>query len=199
MEDWSNEYEALMRNLVLVSQLYKMDEIPAKSLLNYWGGGYEIIYRNENGDLEYLKDYTIVFWVMDLEKEAAEIEPEGFLKYENRGEFSIIFSYRQGKFNTTVLRDVGHPRRPIVLKRPDKEYFNSHIHMNILCTIRRHMLIRMHYFCSKYKKGESISSVIWFNEGGTASILIPEKFSVEYSKFIRDVEKTRAEGKKIII
>ena len=54
-----------------------MDELTGQMLLEYWGGGYEVIYREAGNGLVYLKDYTIMFWALDLEDRDSEIRPGG--------------------------------------------------------------------------------------------------------------------------
>ena len=70
--DWSQSYEAISRNLCLIAQLHKMDEATSQMLLTYWGGGYEVIFREIGNGLTYINDYTIFFWTLDLDDENAE-------------------------------------------------------------------------------------------------------------------------------
>ena len=88
-EDWSASYEAIARSLSLIAHLHKMDELTGEILLTYWGGGYEVIYREVGDGLRYLADYTIFFWTLDLEDDEAHYLPEGFLKYERREDLSL--------------------------------------------------------------------------------------------------------------
>lgn len=190
-ENWSNSDEAIARNLCLIARLHKVDELTGKMLLDYWGGGYEVIYRKVGGGLAYLHDYTIFFWTLDLQEDNSEYQPEGFIKYERRDEFSILASDRQGVFNLKSMVDVGMPRRPITIKRPDREYFNSDIHMNIVCTRRGNTITNMYLFCHKYKSGELNPSVIILQDDNRIDIGTSEDFSREMNRFIWDSEKRR--------
>ena len=124
-EEWSLSYEAISRSLALIAQLHKMDELTSQMLLTYWGGGYEVIYRQVGNGLTYLKSYTILFWTLDLEDNNADYQPEGFVKYERRDDFSILISYRQGRgIGAGSRRSPGRPssssssRRPTFPTRP---------------------------------------------------------------------------------
>lgn len=194
-EDWSVSYEAISRNLTLISQLHKVDELTGQMLLTYWGGGYEIIYRKKGGGLSYLNDYTIIFWTLDLEDSNSDYNPEGFIKYERRDDFSVLISYRQGEFNLKGMVDVGVPRKPISIEKPDREYFNSDIHMNVVCTLRGNRMTGMYHFCHRYKSGESNPSMIFLRDDNKTEILFPVKWGREMSQFIRNSEKRR--GQKI--
>ena len=190
-ENWSNSYEAIARNLCLIARLHKMDELTGKMLLNYWGGGYEVIYRKVGGGLTYLSDYTIIFWTLDLEEENSEYQPEGFIKYERRDEFSILISHRQGVFNLKGMVDVGMPIRPITTEKPDREYLNSDIHMNVVCTRRGNTITNMYPFCHRYKSGELNPSVIILQDDNRIDIGTSEDFSREMNRFIWGLEECR--------
>ena len=190
-EDWSLSYEAISRNLALIAQLHKMDELTSQMLLTYWGGGYEVIYRQVGNGLTYLKNYTILFWTLDLEDNNADYRPEGFVKYERRDDFSVLTSYRQGVFNLKGMVDVGMPRRPISIDRPDREYLNSDVHMNVVCTLSGNRMTGMYHFCHRYKSGESNPSMIFLREDNRTEVLIPVEWGREKSQFIRDSEKRR--------
>ena len=108
---WNNSHEAIARNLTLIARMHKVDELTGQMLLKYWGGGFEMIYRDTGNGLVYLKDYTILFWTLDLEDRDSEIRPEGFIKYERREGFSVLTSHRRGVFAmkaipTSVFRGV---------------------------------------------------------------------------------------------
>ena len=195
-EEWSLSYEAISRNLALIAQLHKIDELTSQMLLTYWGGGYEVIYRQVGNGLTYLKSYTILFWTLDLEDNNADYRPEGFIKYERRDDFSILISYRQGVFNLKGMMDVGTPRRPISIERPDREYLNSDIHMNVVCTLSGNTMTGMYHFCHRYRPGESNPSMIFLREDNRTEVLIPVKWGREMSQFIRDSERHRTRNLK---
>ena len=195
-EDWSLSYEAISRNLALIAQLHKMDELTSQMLLTYWGGGYEVIYRKVGNGLTYLKDYTILFWTLDLEDNNAGYQPEGFVKYERRDDFSLLTSYRQGIFNLQGMMDVGMPREPISIDRPDREYLNSDVHMNVVCTLSGNRMTGMYHFCHRYKRGDSNPSMIFLRKDNRAEVLIPVKWGYEMSQFIRDSERRKSQNLK---
>ena len=195
-EEWSLSYEAISRHLALIAQLHKIDELTSQMLLTYWGGGYEVIYRQVGNGLTYLKSYTILFWTLDLEDNNADYRPEGFIKYERRDDFSILISYRQGVFNLKGMMDVGTPRRPISIERPDREYLNSDIHMNVVCTLSGNTMTGMYHFCHRYRPGESNPSMIFLREDNRTEVLIPVKWGREMSQFIRDSERHRTRNLK---
>ena len=128
-EEWSVSHEAVSRNLTLIAQLHKVDELTSQMLLTYWGGGYEVIYRKVGDGLTYLDDYTIFFWTLDLDDDNAGYQPEGILKYERRDDYSILLTYRQGVFDLKGMIDVGLPRAQISIEKLDREYLKlRHTH-----------------------------------------------------------------------
>ena len=46
--------------------------------------------------------------------------------------------------------DVGMPRRPITIEKPDREYLNSDVHMNVVCTRRGSAITSMYLFFHRY-------------------------------------------------
>ena len=190
-EDWSLSYEAISRNLALIAQLHKIDELTSRMLLTYWGGGYEVIYRQVGNGLAYLKDYTILFWTLDLDDNKADYRPDGFIKYERKDAYSILISYRQGLFNLKGMMDVGEPRRSISMDKPNREYLNSDVHMNVVCTVRKSRMTGMYHFCHRYKHGDSNPSMIFLREDNRVEVLSQVKWGHEMSQFIRDSEKHR--------
>ena len=187
--DWSPSYEAISRNLCLIAQLHKMDEATSQMLLTYWGGGYEVIFREIGNGLTYIDDYTIFFWTLELDDENAEYRPEGFLKYQRRDDFSILISYRQGIFNLQGMVDVGVPRTPISIEKPDREFLNSDIHMNLVCAHIGNRITGMYHFCHRYNPGKSNLSMVFLREDGKTEVLIPVKWGRDMSRFIRDSEE----------
>ena len=193
INEWSVSHEAIARNLSLIARLHKIDELTGQMLLNYWGGGYEVIYRQIGGGLTYLNEYTLLFWTLDLDDRKAEYRPEGFIKYERRDDFSILISYRQGMFNFKgmVDVDVGLPRRPILIENPDREYLNSHIHMNVVCTFSGNRMTGMYHFCHRYKRGESNLSMVFIRDDNRAEVAISSDWARDTSQFIRDSEERK--------
>ena len=169
-EEWNNSHEAIARSLTLIARMHKVDELTGQMLLEYWGGGYEVIYRETGNGLVYLKDYTIMFWALDLEDRDSEIRPEGFIKYERREDFSLLTSYRQGKFAIKAIADVGVPRRSVTIERPDREYLNSDMHMNVVCTVRGRRMTNMYPLCYRYRRGESNLSKIILGDDGQVEV-----------------------------
>ena len=196
MNEWSVSHEAIARNLSLIAQLHKIDELTGQMLLTYWGGGYEVIYRQIGGDLCYLDEYTILFWTLNLDDSDADYQPEGFIKYERREDFSILISYRQGVFNLKAMFDVGIPRRSISIEKPDREYLNSDIHMNVVCTLSGNRMTGMYHFCHRYKRGESNPTMIFLRDDSRTEVSIPVKWARDMSQFIRDSEKRRRHKRK---
>ncbi|MXW20141.1 MAG: hypothetical protein F4Z95_05000 [Gammaproteobacteria bacterium] len=190
-EDWNASHEAIAKNLALIAQLHKVDELTGRMLIGYWGGGYEVIYRQVGDGLAYLNDYTILFWTLDLEDEGSECWPEGFIKYKRRDDCSILVSYRQGEFTLKGMVDVGMRRRPLTIERPDREYLNSSIHMNVVCLVASRRLISMFHFCHLYKRGKSNPSMVFMRDDGRAEIYMPETWKREMSQFIRESERKR--------
>ena len=186
----------LRKNLSLIARLHKIDELTGQMLLTYWGGGYEVIYRQVGGGLTYLNEYTILFWTLDLNDRKAEYQPEGFIKYERRDDFSILISHRQGMFNLQGMVDVGLPRRPISIEKPDREYFNSDIHMNVVCTRSGNRVTGMYYFCHRYKRGESNPSMVFLRDDNTTEIATPVDWARDMSQFIRDSEERKRHMRK---
>lgn len=190
-EDWSPSDEAIARNLSLIAQLHKMDEATSQMLRAFWGGGYEVIFRETGNGLTYLGDYTIFFWLLDLDDKEAEYQPEGILKYQRRDAFSVLFSYRQGVFNPQGMVDVGLPKTPISIEKPDREFLNSDMHMNLVCTHIGDRITGMYHFCHRYYPGKSNPSSATLEKDGKVLIGTPKKWGHEMSRFIRDSEARR--------
>ena len=188
-KDWSAGDEAVARNLALIARLHRVDELTGQMLMGYWGGGYEVIHRQMGGGLTYLKDYTIFFWTLDLEDNGAEYQPDGFIKYERQDDFSVLLSYRRGQFNTNGMVDVGTARKPISI-RPDEEYLNSDIHMNVVCGVRGAKTTAMYFFCHRYRRGESNPSMA-FLRNGRVEVAVPVQWGRELSRFIHQKEDGR--------
>lgn len=196
-EEWNNSNEAIARNLTLIARMHKVDELTGQMLLEYWGGGYEVIYREPGNGLVYLKDYTILLWTLDLEDTNSEIWPEGFIKYERREEFSVLTSYRQGVFAMKALADVGVPQRRFTIERPDPEYLNSDMHMNVVCTVRGRRMTGFYPFCHRYRRGESNPSKIILGDDGRVEFGLSAKLGQDLMKFIRDKEgRARKRGRR---
>lgn len=196
-EEWNTNYEAIAKNLTLIARLHKVDELTGQMLIEYWGGGYEVIYREMGNGLVYLKDYTILFWTLDLEDRNSEIRPEGFIKYERREDFSILTSYRQGVFAMKAIVDVGVPRRSFTIERPDSEYLNSDMQMNVVCTVRGRRMTSMYPFCHRYKRGESNPSRIVLGDDGRTAVYLSAKLGQDLRSFIRDEERrARKRGRR---
>ena len=188
-EDWNNSHEAIARNLTLIARMHKVDELTGQMLLEYWGGGFEVIYRDTGNGLVYLKDYTILFWILDLEDRNSEIHPEGFIKYERREDFSVLTSHRQGVFAMKAIPDVGVLRGSVTIERPDREYFNSDMQMNVVCTVRGRRITNMYPLCYRYKRGESNPSKIILDDDGRVKIGLSAELEPELRSFIRDNER----------
>lgn len=187
-EDWNNSHEAIARNLTLIARMHKKDELTGQMLLEYWGGGFEVIYRDTGNGLVYLKDYTILFWMLDLEDRNAEIRPEGFIKYERREDFSVLAFHRQGVFAVKAIPDIGVPGRSATIERPDREYFNSEMQMNVVCTVRGRRITNIYPLCFRYRRGESNPSTIIFGDDGRVAIGMSAELEPELRSFIKDKE-----------
>ena len=192
-EEWNYSHDAIARNLTLIARMHKVDELTAQMLLKYWGGGYEVIYREAGNGLVYLKDYTILFWALDLEDRDSEIHPEGFIKYERREDFSVLTSHRQGVFAMKAIADVGVPGRSVTIKKPDREYLNSDMQMNVVCTVRGRRITNLYPLCYRYKRGESNPSKIILGDDGRVNIGLSAEFEPELRSFIRDRERRERE------
>ena len=188
-EEWNYSHDAITRNLTLIARMHKVDELTAQMLLKYWGGGYEVIYREAGNGLVYLKDYTILFWALDLEDRDSEIHPEGFIKYERREDFSVLTFDRQGVFAMKPIFDVGDPRVSVTIERPDREYLNSDMHMNVVRTIRGRRTTGMHPFCYRYRRGESNPSQIILRDDGRVKIGLSAEMERDLRSLIRDRER----------
>ena len=189
--DRSPREEAIGWNLCLIAQLHKLDEATGQMLLAYWGGGYEVIYREAGNGLTYLRDYTIFFWTLDLDDEDAVYRPDGILKYQRRDDASILLSYRQGVFNLQGMVDVGMPSpRNSFLKR-DREFLNSDVHMNLVCTHVGNEITGMYHFFHRYNPGEASPTMAVLGKDGKAEVLIQEELCRDMSRSIRDSEARR--------
>ena len=187
--DWNNSHVAIARNLTLIARMHKVDELTAQMLLEYWGGGYEVIYREAGNGLVYLKDYTILFWALDLEDRDSEIHPEGFIKYERREDFSALTFDRQGVFAMKPIFDVGDPRASITIERPDREYLNSDMYMNVVLTFRGRRTTGMYPICYRYRQGESNPSQIILRDDGRVEIGLSAEMERDLRSLIRDRER----------
>ena len=192
-EEWNNSHEAIAKNLTLIARMHKVDELTGQMLLEYWGGGFEMIYRDTGNGLVYLKDYTILFWTLDLEDRDSQIRPEGFIKYERREDFSVLTSHRRGVFAMKAIPDVGVPRGRVTIEKPDREYLNSDMQMNVVCTVRGRRMTNMYPLCFRYRRGESNPSQIILDDG-RVEVGLSAELEPELRSLIRDNERRARKG-----
>ena len=86
---------------------------------------------------------------------------------------------------------MGVPRTPISIEKPDREFLNSDIHMNLVCTHIGDRITGMYHFCHRYKPGESNPSMVFLREDGKTEVWIPVKWGRDMSRYIRDSEERR--------
>ena len=131
-------YHSLVMQLSLFSQILKIDNLAGRSLLEYWGGAFEIIYLNERGNYQFLENQTIVYWHLDLDDPGSDFSPLGVVKQEYRDCLLVIHVYEQGQFKSFGARDVtGKPRvdGELTLSMEDLDY-NSEIICNAVLVSR---------------------------------------------------------------
>ena len=148
-------YLSLVQQLGLISQMHKIDNLSGRSLLEYWGGAFEIIYLNEQGYFQFLDNHTIVHWHMDLDDPDGSFRPLGVVKQEYRDELLIIHLYDKGQFKTFGVRDVtGNPRVPneIAMSLNDLD-FNSGIISNTVLISKGNKVKTIYNFCDKHTDG----------------------------------------------
>lgn len=145
-------YLALVQQLGLISQIHRIDNLSGRSLLEYWGGAFEIIYLNEQGNFQFLDNHTIVHWHMDLDDPDSSFSPMGVVKQEYRDELLVIHLYDKGQFMTFGVRDVaGNPSIPkkITLSLDDLD-FNSGIISNTVLISKENRVKTIYNFCDRH-------------------------------------------------
>ena len=125
-------YHSLALHLSLISQIHRIDSLSGRSLLEYWGGAFELIYLNEQGYYEFLENQTIVHWQMDLDDPSSGFVPLGVVKQEYRDGLLIVHVYEKEQFKAFGVRDVtGNPKtlNDMTMSLEDLD-FNSEIICN---------------------------------------------------------------------
>ena len=104
-------YQALAMQLSLISQVNEIDSLSGRSLMEYWGGAFEIVYLNEQGHYQFLEEQTIVHWHLDLDDPGSGFSPLGVVKQEYRDGLLVIHVHENGQLKAFGVRDVtGRPR-----------------------------------------------------------------------------------------
>lgn len=142
-------YQALVKNLTVLSQIHQIDSLSGKSLIEYWGGGYEMIYLNRNRKFQYLNEYTMTYWTIDLDEEESTIEPFSILRYERNEQYSVIFTHEYGKSRIFGCTDITE-RSPVKIE--GKVNFNSGIFINTVLATRNGKVINMFTFADKHEE-----------------------------------------------
>ena len=145
-------YLSLVLQLSLISQIHRIDNISGRSLLEYWGGAFEIIYLNEQGYYQFLENHTIVHWHMDLDDPGSGFSPLGVVKQEYRDGLLIIHLYEKGQFRAFGVRDVtGNPCVPndMTMSIDDLD-FNSDIISNSVLISKGGKVKTIYNFCDKH-------------------------------------------------
>ena len=145
-------YLSLVQQLTLISQIQRIDNLSGRSLLEYWGGAFEIIYLNERGNFQFLENHTIVHWHMDLDNPESSFGPLGIVKQEYREGLLIIHLYENGQFRNFGVRDVtGSPSIPKEMTMSLSDFnFNSDIISNTVLISRGDKIKTIYNFCDKH-------------------------------------------------
>ena len=177
---------ALIRTLSLISQLNKLDSLTYQSLLNYWGGGYEIIYyHNENG-FQYLDEYSTVFWMLDLEQSEPDLSPLGLMRYHRMDEYSLIYTFDKGKYGAFRVGNIG-----AVYSDPEsidvrKISFNSGLINNIVLAYRENRLQAIYNFVDRHNEEYPGAVFVEVKNDARIQIFIESKFGAEFARSVVD-------------
>ena len=146
-------YVTLGRHLSLIAQLHQIDSLTGRSLLEYWGGGYEIIYKDKDGKYRYLDDYTMVFWAADLGNPRADLKPLGLVRHERRGDASLLYVYENERFDIFICEDItGGGPKELELKWSEIS-FNSGIFVNNVLAHRDGRVVNLLNWLDRHEDG----------------------------------------------
>ena len=141
-EDEFPEFVALGQNLVLLANVYWKEFTTPSNIFESWGGAYDVIYRRVNGEFRYLLDYTIFFWLYDVDQRDKGLQLINLLKYERKPDVSVISMPGDGKMHFFGAKDITAPDEPTTMKtKLDSLSMNSSLHVSIfqVCQKNRHL------------------------------------------------------------
>ena len=92
-----------------------------------------------------------------------------------------------------AIPDVGVPRGRVTIEKPHREYLNSDMQMNVVCTVRGRRMTNMYPLCFRYRRGESNPSQIILDDG-RVEVGLSAELEPELRSFIRDNERRARKG-----
>jgi len=182
---------ALIKNLCLLSQLHTIDSLTGRSLLEFWGGGYEVIYYDQVDGFRFLEEYTFVFWQLDVDDPVGRLAPRGVLRYERRQDCSLIFSYENEMFEVFAFVDIAE-RLPQTVTVPSGDInFNSNIFINLIITVRDSEAFNIYHFADRHNDDHVGTVFTEIQEDGRLRILTHSQFFEWVADHIRNTETSR--------
>ncbi|WP_153040882.1 hypothetical protein [Pseudovibrio sp. Ad13] len=124
-------HAALAKVLALLSQLNKLDSLTSKYLLEYWGGGYEVIYYNGK-KFQFLDDYSSVNWLFDISQNKPQFVPLSLIKYKREENYSVFFCNQNGEFHIFAGSDISESCKRTLSFDVRNVSFNSPIMNNLI-------------------------------------------------------------------
>lgn len=190
----SNEpiHAAIGFNLSLISQLHQIDSLTGRTILEYWGGGYEIVFYDVNeGKFKHLEKYTIVFWNINLGVSEG-MTPYGVLHYDRCVEESIIYTHGQSGLNIFPVKDIcDFSKRTITINTSDID-FNSEIITNLILVSREDKIVNIYNFYDRHNKEEPGAVFIDKSEGGELQVLCHSEITKSLDSSVRTIEERRS-------
>ena len=146
-------YATLARHLGLIAQLHQIDSLTGRSLLEYWGGGYEIIYKDKDGKYRYLDDYTMVFWAADLDNPRADLQPLGLVRHERQSDLSLLYVYENERFDVFICQDITEDETKELELKWSEISFNSGIFVNNVLAHRDGRVVNLLNWIDRHEDG----------------------------------------------
>lgn len=179
---------AMTMNLSLISQLHKLDSITSRSLLEYWGGSYDIVYWCNSNGFKHLEEYTIVFWVYDLEKLDNPLGIHGVLKFERKEDFSLIYVFERGDFSIFGISDLEDSQPHEITISQDDIDFNSPRFVNLALVVQGDRVKNIYNFTNNYSIDDYGIVFIDFDEKKHLRININSEISAKFFEMIKRKE-----------
>ena len=179
------EFVTLSRNLTLLANLYWREFATPSSVLDAWGGAYDLIYQDPNRVFQYLTDYTIILRLFDASRAEQGIQLINVLKYERRPELSFIAMLRDGGLDFFGAKDITSSDAPMEISFSRDDFtMNSKIHISIIAIGKGNRFVTpMIQIDGIDDSGETKQTVVtWFDDEGRLCVF----FHGEHEKWLEE-------------
>ena len=167
------EFATLSRNLMLLANLYWREFSNPASVFDAWGGAYDLIYQNSNGEFQYLTDYTIILRLFDADKIEQGIHLMNVLKYERRPDVSFVIMLNGDKLDFFGAKDIASGNEPVqVTLNSDDLTMNSKVHISIIAVGKGSQFLPPIIQIDGLDDSEETKQTVftWFDEDGRLNV-----------------------------